>query len=269
MCGQSTAARTRAAIAERRASRPSAVGPRRDAGANEQRVAIRRVLEQPVDVARAHVAGTPAERAVGSRQGRDRPCPGDRRAVVDLVALELRARLAVGNAARVAWSCRPRSSVTSSSSPRPSASPPPSTPSRIAHAPAEHLQPAADAQHGHARRRPPCDRAGDAGGAQPVEVGEGALAAGDDDRCGRFDLGRASHVARVVAERGELVEIRDAGQCDDRDAAVACGTLECDAVLLGQRDVEPRDRPRAWARPSAPRARRARAPAARRRRGSG
>ena len=72
MRGQSTAARTRAAIAERRASRPSGVGAGRDAGAREQRVAVGRVLQQPVHVARAHVAGAPAERAVGPAQRRDR-----------------------------------------------------------------------------------------------------------------------------------------------------------------------------------------------------
>ena len=64
MRGQSTAARTCAAIAESRASRLSRAGAGLDARTDEQRIAVGRVLQQPVHIARAHVAGAPAERAI-------------------------------------------------------------------------------------------------------------------------------------------------------------------------------------------------------------
>src|SRR4029077_9178834 len=127
---------------------------------------IRGVLDRPGDIPPPPFAGAPAERAVRPRQGRDRACPGDRRAVVDLVALELRARLAVGNAYASRGLAGPQLGLELEQ-PEALRLAAALDALRIAHAPAEHLQPAADAQHGHACRRPPGDRAGDAGGAQP------------------------------------------------------------------------------------------------------
>ena len=110
---------------------------------------------------------------------------------------------------------------------------------RIAHAAAQDLQTAADAEHRHAGSCAPGDRACDAGRAQPLEIGQRALGARDHDRGGVLDLGRTAHVARMPAERRELVVVRDPGQGDDGDAPFSGGALERDSVLLGQRDVEP------------------------------
>ena len=56
------------------------------------------------------------------------------------------------------------------------------------------------------------DRARQARGAQPLEVGQRALRPRNHDRGRRFELGGAADEARVRAERGELVQVRDPGQ---------------------------------------------------------
>ena len=218
MRGQSTAART--LRGDRREPRVEALAawPRRDARADEQRVAVAGVLEQPVDVARAHVAGAPAERAVRpASASASRVAPGDRRAVVDLVAVELRARLAVGDAARGAWSCRPaaRSRGRAARGPaprrrprrradrarvRPSICSPPQMPSTGTPAAARlAIAPARPVERSQSRS------------ASVLLVPGMTIAAAASSSAGR------AHVARVRAERRELVEVRDARQRDDRD----------------------------------------------------
>ena len=89
---------------------------------------------------------------------------------------------------------------------------------------AEHLQPAADAQHRAAALRVLRDGAVQPLRAQPGEVAAGVLGAGQDDPVGMRDVGRGAspdeaHAGNVL-ERLEFVEVADARIGDDGDCLV-------------------------------------------------
>ena len=107
---------------------------------------------------------------------------------------------------------------------------------------AQHLQPAADAEHRTAVRGMPLDGRVQALRAQPAQVGAGVLGAGQHDPVGTGNVGRRAgpHQAHAgqVLERLELVEVAHARIGDDGDrladlAAAAPAVVE-NAILVGQ-----------------------------------
>jgi hypothetical protein len=112
----------------------------------------------------------------------------------------------------------------------------------------EHLEATADAHHRRSPWRQSAQHLRDAAAVEPRQVGDGRLAARDDDQVGTMQLlgprGVAEGDAGLARQRIEVVEVGDVGEPCDRDSEHVLARrfrelpiVEWHAVFLREADV--------------------------------